>query len=64
MLSRKSQTTWLRRFIIAMTILTVLISVYRLYRHRCKDTWSIALTSFSVIISVGFVSYTLYRFGW
>jgi hypothetical protein len=59
-----SAVLWLRRFMIAMTILTVLISVYRLYRHRCKDTWIIALTSLSVVISVGFIIYTLYYYGW
>jgi hypothetical protein len=64
MMTAMSAVLWLRRFMIAMTILTVLISVYRLYRHRCKDTWIIALTTLSVVISVGFVSYTLYHFGW
>jgi hypothetical protein len=64
MMTAMSAVLWLRRFMIAMTILTVLISVYRLYRHRCKDTWIIAMTILSVVISVGFVSYTLYHFGW
>jgi hypothetical protein len=64
MMTTMSAVLWLRRLMIVMTILTVLISVYRLYRHRCKDTWIIALTSFSIVISVGFVTYTLYHFGW
>jgi hypothetical protein len=59
-----SAVLWLRRFMIVMTLLTVMISVYRLYRHRCKDTWNIALTFLSVVISVGFVTYTMYHFGW
>jgi hypothetical protein len=64
MMTAISAVLWLRRIMIIMTMLTVLISVYRLYRHRCKDTWIIALTYLSVVISMGFVSYTLYHFGW
>src|ERR1700731_2167950 len=64
MMTAMSAVLWLRRLMIVMTMLTVLISVYRLYRHICKDTWIISLTSLSVVISVGFVTYSLYHFGW
>lgn len=55
---------WLRRFMIIMTVATVFFSIYRLIRHRCKEKWVVGLTSFSALLSVGFVLYTLLDFGW
>lgn len=63
-LATMSAVFWLRRFMIIATLITVFISVYRLYKHRCKVPWIISLTALSTAISLGFIFYTLYHFGW
>lgn len=59
-----SAIVWFRRFMIVATLLTAGFSMYRLYRHKCKDRKMIGLTFLSSVISVGFVVYTLVDFGW
>lgn len=55
---------WLRRIMIAVTMVTVLYSVYRLMKHRCKQPFTIVITIFSVLFSLYFVVTTLSSFGW
>lgn len=55
---------WFRRGMVVATLLTVAFSVYRLYRHKCKDAKVIAMTVISAVISIGVVIYTLVSFGW
>jgi len=55
---------WFRRVMVLATFLTVAFSVYRLFRHKCKDTKVIAVTVVSAVISIGVAIYTLVSFGW
>jgi hypothetical protein len=59
-----SGVIWIRRFMIVMTFATILYSLYRLAKHRCKETWVIILTVISVLLSSYFVIVTLFNFGW
>ncbi|SFA86584.1 MULTISPECIES: hypothetical protein [unclassified Bacillus (in: firmicutes)] len=59
-----SGVIWVRRIMIIMTLATMIFSIYRLFKHRCKEFWINALTVLSVAISLFFVSYTLMNFGW
>ncbi|MGM0883226.1 MAG: hypothetical protein ACQEXQ_19580 [Bacillota bacterium] len=64
MTSTMSTIVWFRRFMIIATLITVFISIYRLYKHRCKETWLVSLTVLSTLISLGFIFYTLSYQGW
>ena len=64
MMATMSAVYWIRRAMIIATLVTVFISVYRLYKHRCKEPWVISLTSLSTVISMGIIFYTLNHFGW
>lgn len=64
MMANMTQVLWIRRFMIVMTLVTVLFTVYRLYKHRCKERWVIGSTVISATLSFGFVYYTLNQFGW
>lgn len=64
MMATMSAVFWIRRFMIIATSITIFISVYRLYKHRCKMPWVISLTALSTVISLGFIFYTLIYFGW
>ncbi|MBP1934913.1 hypothetical protein [Ammoniphilus resinae] len=64
MMATMSGVIWIRRFMIVMTLVTALFSVYRLIKHRCKEIWMISLTALSVLLSLFFVIYTLIDFGW
>ena len=55
---------WFRRIMIVATVLSVAYSVYRPIRHKCKNGWIIGVTSIAVVISIGFLVYTLAKFGW
>jgi hypothetical protein len=64
LMATTSTVVWVRRFMIVATLITALISVYRLFKHRCKVPWVISLTTMSILLSIGFIIYTLSQFGW
>ncbi|MCY9657133.1 hypothetical protein P5G65_31370 [Paenibacillus chondroitinus] len=64
MMSTMSAVVWIRRFMIIATLVTVLLSFYRLYKHRCKVPWVISITTLSTLLSFGFIFYTIRNFGW
>lgn len=64
MMATMSGIIWIRRFMILMTFVTALFSVYRLIKHRCKEIRMISLTVLSVLLSLYFVINTLVNFGW
>jgi hypothetical protein len=64
MMSMMSGVVWIRRFMIIATLFTVCFSIYKLKKHRCREISIISLTAFSVLLSLGFISYTLIDFGW
>ncbi|MDF2962125.1 MAG: hypothetical protein K0S39_3860 [Paenibacillus sp.] len=64
MMSTMSTMLWLRRLMIAATLITVIISLYRLYVHRCKSLWVLISVALSTVLSLGFLVYTLVQFGW
>lgn len=64
MMSSMAGIIWIRRVMLLMTLITVLYSVYRLFKHRCRNGWTISLTSLSVLLSAFFVYGTLTQFGW
>lgn len=55
---------WIRRLMIAVTLLTTALSILRLYKHRNMPNYMKYLTLLSTAISIGFVIYTLINFGW
>jgi hypothetical protein len=59
-----SGVIWIRRFMIVMTLATILFSIYRLIKHRCKEPWIVSLTIVSVLLSSYFIIVTLMNFGW
>ncbi len=64
MMSTMSAVFWIRRIMILLTLVTIGVSIYRLYKHRCKDPLTLLFSSLSVVVSLGFIFYTLNRFGW
>ncbi|MFC4766851.1 hypothetical protein [Effusibacillus consociatus] len=64
MMATMSGVLWIRRFMIVATVFTVLVSLYRLYRHRNKRKWIFALTIASAFLSVSMILYTVSQFGW
>jgi hypothetical protein len=64
MMATMSAALWIRRFMIIATLVTAFISLYRLYKHRCKEPWIVSLTALSTMLSLGFIIYTLGHFGW
>jgi hypothetical protein len=64
MMATMSIALWIKRFMIIATLVTAFISVYRLYKHRCKESWVISLTILSTLFSLSFIFYTLSHFGW
>jgi hypothetical protein len=59
MMATMSATIWIKRFMILATLVSAFISVYRLYKHRCKEPWIVSLTALSTVLSLGFVFYAL-----
>jgi hypothetical protein len=55
---------WVRRIMIIGTFITMLFSLYRLYKHRCKDKKIIFITAILVIPSLYFIINSLIKFGW
>ncbi|WP_442600000.1 hypothetical protein [Neobacillus sp. D3-1R] len=64
MMATMSGALWIRRIMILMTFTTAIFSIYRLFKHRCKEIWMIALTIVAVLISMYFIYSTLTNFGW
>lgn len=64
MLSAMSAVLWVRRVMVLATLATAFFSIFRLYKHRCKEPWVVAITVLSTALSLGFIFYTLNRFGW
>jgi hypothetical protein len=64
MMATTTTIVWVRRFMIVATMITAIVSVYRLFKHRCKLPWVISLTAVSTLLSLGFIIYTLSQFGW
>lgn len=64
MMATMSALVWVRRIMIVAALITVFISVYRLFKHRCKEPWIISLTIVSTLLSLVFILYTLSQFGW
>ncbi|AJY76880.1 hypothetical protein [Paenibacillus beijingensis] len=64
MMVTMSGVLWLRRAMLLATLLTSVYSVYRLYVHKQMPIWMKGMTFLSVIISLGFILSTLFRFGW
>jgi hypothetical protein len=59
MMATMSATIWIKRFMILATLVSAFISVYRLYKHRCKEPWIVSLTALSTVLSLGFIFYAL-----
>ncbi|RUL52121.1 hypothetical protein [Lysinibacillus antri] len=64
MMATMSGALWIRRLMILMTFVTAIFSIYRLFKHRCKEFWIIALTVVAVLVSIYFIYSTLTNFGW
>lgn len=64
MMATMSAALWIRRIMIIATIITMLVSMYRLFEHKCKVPWVIIMTILSTAISLGFIMYTLVKFSW
>ncbi len=64
MMATMSAALWIRRIMIIATIITMLVSMYRLLKHKYKVRWVIIMTILSAAISLGFIMYTLVKFGW
>ncbi|MDQ0900741.1 MULTISPECIES: hypothetical protein [unclassified Paenibacillus] len=64
MMATMSAALWIRRIMIIATIITMLVSMYRLFKHKSKVPWVIIMTFLSATISLGFIMYTLVKFGW
>ncbi len=64
MMATMSAVFWIRRTMIILTLVTVFVSIYRLYKHKCKEPWTIAFSLISAVVALGFIVYTLNQFGW
>ncbi|NRD78520.1 hypothetical protein HPT25_14230 [Bacillus sp. BRMEA1] len=64
MMAAMSGVLWIRRFMILITLATTLLSIYRLFKHHCKEIWMIALTVIAGLVSLYFIYSTLTNFGW
>jgi hypothetical protein len=64
MIVAMSDILWLRRVMVIITLITSIYSIYRLKKHKHMPNWMKVMNSFSVLISFGFIAYTLYKFGW
>jgi hypothetical protein len=52
MMATLSAVVWIRRFMIVATLVTAFISIYRLYKHSCKERWIVSLTVLSTVLSL------------
>lgn len=56
--------TWVRRIMIVITFIMILYSIYRIIRHRGKHRWIRIFSIVSIVLSLGFIIYTLFQYGW
>lgn len=54
----------LRRVMVIATLTISLFSIYRLTKHKHVPIWMKGMSLISVLISFGFIIYTVYNFGW
>ena len=59
-----SDILWLRRAMVIVSVITSIYAIYRLNKHKHMPAWMKIMNTMSVIISFGFILYTLYKFGW
>jgi hypothetical protein len=64
MMASMSSIIWVRRFMIIATLITTIFSLYRLSKHKHMSAVMKSITIVSAVISLGFVVYTLFTFGW
>lgn len=64
MMASMSTIEWVRRFMIIATLITTMFSLYRLVKHKHVSPVMKSITIISAVISLGFVIYTIYNFGW
>ncbi|TLS52162.1 hypothetical protein FE782_12465 [Paenibacillus antri] len=63
-MSTMQNMLWLRRSMIVMTLIIVVFTAYRLIKHHCTNKIVITINVISILVSLGFVLYTLLAFGW
>jgi hypothetical protein len=63
-LATMSGILWVRRLMIVITLLTTAFSIRKFYTQRNMPNYIKLLTLVSAVISIGFVIYTLFNFGW
>lgn len=59
-----SDILWLRRAMVITTLVTSVYSIYKLKKHKHMPIWMKIINTLSVLISFGFILYTLISFGW
>jgi hypothetical protein len=64
MMVAMSGVLWLRRAMVMATVITSVYSIYRLKKHKHIPIWMKVINTLSVLISLGFILYTLIKFGW
>lgn len=55
---------WTRRAMIMITLIMSIYSVYRLIKHKHMPLLMRVINTLSVLISLGFIFYTIFNFGW
>lgn len=64
MMASMSSIIWVRRFMIIATLVTTVFSLYRLGKQKHMSPLMKWITIGSAVISLGFVVYTIFTFGW
>lgn len=55
---------WIRRAMVLITFIMSIYSVYRLIKHKHMPLSMRVINALSVLISLGFILYTILNFGW
>ncbi|HZG58725.1 hypothetical protein [Paenibacillus sp.] len=55
---------WVKRAMILMSAATTAFAVYRMLRRKGMPLWMRGLTALSAVVSIGFIFFTLLRYGW
>jgi RsiW-degrading membrane proteinase PrsW (M82 family) len=64
MMAAMTAVNWVRRIMIVITLFMILYSIYRLNKHRNKQIWILIFSIISMVLSLGFITYTLIQYGW
>jgi hypothetical protein len=64
MMHMMSSLIWVRRLMLIMSLAMMLVSLFRMYKHRCRNTWIIGLNVGAALFTLSFITYTLIEFGW